>query len=488
MDDKKENVARIVGDDNVLDNMENLDIYSRDHSLSIQIKPMFIVRPKNSSEVQKIVYWANQSGTALVPMSSGPPHFHGSAVPSTPEAVIVDLSRMKNILQIDHRNKIVVIEPGVTYSQLQPQLAEEGLRLSAPLIPKSNKSVVASLLEREPSLIPRYHWTPLDPLRCLEVIWGDGNKMLTGDASLLDPYEKARTDKPSPLSPTGPGQTDFYHLISGSQGSMGIVTWASIKCETRPKLHKLFFVPSKTLHDLVDFVYRILKLRLGDEIFLLNNVSLASILAEEVDQINELKEVLPPWIAFLGIAGRNMLPQEKVKYQETNIMETAKKYNLHPVNEIPGAKDHEIMEALFKPYREPYWKLRYKGFWRDILFLTTLDKTPEFTRTLLSLAEEYEYPLSDINVYIQPIRQGVNCHCEFGIPYSRETATEITKIKDFFKKASEELFKKGAYFSRPYGVWANMSYNRDAQTTILLKRIKSIFDPHNIMNPGKLCF
>ena len=38
------------------------------------------------------------------------------------------------------------------------------------------------------------------------------------------------------------------------------------------------------------------------------------------------------------------------------------------------------------------------------------------------------------------------------------------------------------------GIWADMAYNRDAQTTILLKKVKGLFDPNNVLNPGKLCF
>jgi FAD/FMN-containing dehydrogenase len=50
------------------------------------------------------------------------------------------------------------------------------------------------------------------------------------------------------------------------------------------------------------------------------------------------------------------------------------------------------------------------------------------------------------------------------------------------------MLRQGAFFSRPYGIWANMAYNRDAQTTEVLRKLKDIFDPHNVMNPGKLCF
>jgi FAD/FMN-containing dehydrogenase len=47
---------------------------------------------------------------------------------------------------------------------------------------------------------------------------------------------------------------------------------------------------------------------------------------------------------------------------------------------------------------------------------------------------------------------------------------------------------KGAYFSRPYGPWAEMMYNRSGNYTKTLQEIKAEVDPRAIMNPGKLCF
>ena len=53
---------------------------------------------------------------------------------------------------------------------------------------------------------------------------------------------------------------------------------------------------------------------------------------------------------------------------------------------------------------------------------------------------------------------------------------------------SEALIKQGAYFSRPYGIWADIVYNRDAANKEMIRTIKGIFDPNNVLNPGKLCF
>ena len=269
---------------------------------------------------------------------------------------------------------------------------------------------------------------------------------------------------------------------------MGIVTWASVKCEILPKVHKLFFVPAEKLDDLIDCAYKLLRLRLGDEFLLLNNSNLAYLLENEANGIRALRKELPPWVIIIGIAGRDILPEERVEVQEKNIRDIVQQFGLHLVSVIPGARSGQVLDALMRPSRQPYWKLCYKGGCQDIFFLTLLNKTPEFIKTTYSLAEAVRYSTSEIGIYIQPQHQGVAHHCEFSLPYAPGDKTEMTKIKELFTKASQELINQGAYFSRPYGMWANMVYNRDAQSTIFLEEIKEIFDPNHVLNPGKLCF
>jgi FAD/FMN-containing dehydrogenase len=107
---------------------------------------------------------------------------------------------------------------------------------------------------------------------------------------------------------------------------------------------------------------------------------------------------------------------------------------------------------------------------------------------MYSLAEAQNYPSLDIGIYIQPVHQGASCHCEFSLPYDPDIKADVAKVKALFTRASEELLKQGSFFSRPYGIWADMAFNRDAQTKEVLKMVKEIFDPNNVMNPGKLCF
>jgi FAD/FMN-containing dehydrogenase len=483
------NLTEIIGKQKVISKPEVLDRYSHDNSFTPPMRPRLVVQPLNAGDVQKVVMWANQTGTPLVPVSSGEPHFRGDTVPSVPEAVIVDLSGMDNIIRIGRRNRMVIIEPGVTYPQLQPALAEQGLRLSTPLLPRQSKSVVASLLEREPRLVPKYSYTLPEPLRCLEVVWGNGEILRTGEAGGYYPTLEQQWEMGlAQVFSGGPGQVDYYRLVSGAQGSMGIVTWASVKCEILPKVHRSFFIPADSLTDLIECAYRLLRVRLGDDFLVLNGANLATILSGDANGIQDLKDKLPPWAIIMGIAGRDLFPEEKVDFQEKDTRDIVQQLGLKLLPEVSGIGGDQVMSTMLNPSPEPYWKLAYKGACQDIFFMTTLDKVPGFVDTVLAAANAARYPASDMGIYLQPQHQGTSCHCEFNLPYDSGNKIETDRVRELLETASEALIRQGAYFSRPYGVWADMVYNRDARNREMVRTVKKIFDPNNILNPGKLCF
>jgi FAD/FMN-containing dehydrogenase len=488
MDAKKARLVEVLGPDRVLDSPMIGESFSLDQHLRPPMRPSFRVKPRNVEEVQEIVLWANETGTPLVPVSSGDPHLRGATLPTAAEAVIVDLSEMKRILKIDRRNRLTLIEPGVTYSQLQPELQKHGLRMIMPLLPRRDKSVVASLLEREPVISPRYQWNLHEPLRSLEIVWGNGEKFYSGSGTFRGERDEDWEQGLVPVQGPGPGQLDFYKLVSGAQGSMGIVTWASVKCEVYPEFRKLFLVPAERLDDLIGFTYRLLRFRFCDELFIVNDACLAYILARGVDGIESLRDTLPPWTVVAGITGGHILPRQRVEGQEQDVREVAQEFGLTLVPAVPGCRRGELKKLIPHPSAEPYWRLGYKGGSQELFFLTTLDKTPGYVATMQAAAIERGYPVPDIGVYLQPVHQGVGCHCEFALPFSRDSQAEVLRTAALFRDASQRLFSQKAYFSRPYGIWADMVYNADARTTMVTQKVKTIFDPNHVMNPGKLCF
>ena len=179
----EDELVKIVGAGKVSHEQATLTEYSQDMSFVNTVKPECVVKPRNAGDVEKIVNLAKKTLTPLVPVSSGPPHFRGDTVPGIGGAVIVDLSGMKKIIHIDRLNRVAMFEPGVTFDELIPAVAKEGLRLNLPLLPRKTKSVAGSMLEREPVVMPKYHWDIGDPLACVEVIFGTGDMFRTGAAA-----------------------------------------------------------------------------------------------------------------------------------------------------------------------------------------------------------------------------------------------------------------------------------------------------------------
>jgi FAD/FMN-containing dehydrogenase len=141
----KEKLASIVGAANVKYEQAALDEYSSDMSFVNPVRPLCVVKPKNAEDIQKLVKLANETSTPLVPVSSGPPHFRGDTVPGIGGAVIVDLSKMKKIINVDRARRVAMVEPGVTFGELIPAAEKEGIRLNMPLLPRKSKTVVGSI-------------------------------------------------------------------------------------------------------------------------------------------------------------------------------------------------------------------------------------------------------------------------------------------------------------------------------------------------------
>ncbi len=487
METMKQSLIKIVGAGNVIDNPDVLESYSKDQSFATAMKPWFVAKPENAAQVQELVKWANESKTPLVPISSGAPHFKGDSVPSVPQSVIVDLSGMNKILNISRQQRMVVIEPGVTYGQLQAALAEKGLTLSTSIAPRATKSVVTSVLEMEPRLNCVHQFNYTEPLRCTEVTFGDGNQIFTGEAGNgpKDLPKQIEAEKFQVMS-NGPNMTDLVRMVVQAQGSMGIVTWASLKCELLPSISKMRLVPAKKSVDLEDFVYKVIKVRFSDKLYVMNKAYLASLLGDTAEKIDELKKDLPNWTAAVGISGDILLPEMKVKAQEQDISDFAQAFGLQLLSKVPGATGEEVLTKSINPSGEKYWKQTAKGAFQDIFFITTLDRTSRFIDAMYEMAIEAGYPTEDIGIYIQPQHMGTSVHLEFSMPYDPDDSKEASKVKALYQKASKEMSKLGGYYARPYDIWSRIQLNKDAQSYSILKRLKDIYDPNNIMNTGKL--
>ncbi len=483
---QREQLTNLVGAGNALDDPNLLSAYSRDHSFTPTRQPTFVVKPSNVDQVKELIKLAVETQTPLIPVSSGEPRFRGDTVPRM-GGTIVDMSSMKEIKVVDRKERVAMIEPGVTFGQLQPALASEGLRLPTPLCPRATKSVVASCLEREPHIIPKYHLDHSDPLLCNEIVFGTGDVFRTGDAVGPGTIEEQQAAGRFQKVPYGL-QMNVNQIIQGAQGSFGIVTWSTVRCEVLPRLQEPFLAGSEDLAQLLELAYRMVRQRLGDEIFILNATHLALLIGRDTEETGRLKAELPTWNLVFCIAGYQHRPEGRIDYQEKDIFEIAKNLGVPIQETLCGVSAERVLDRAANPSPEPYWKLRGGGGCQDIPFISPMEKVPGLVEVMKQEAATSRFPLSNLGVYIQPVCQGHGHHCEFSLFYDAGDETERTRTRDLYLSSAGALMDQGAFFSRPYDLLAERVINRDAASRDALRTLKAIFDPDNIMNPGKLCF
>jgi FAD/FMN-containing dehydrogenase len=483
----KQALIKIVGAANVSDAPAALLAYSRDFSLSAPRTPNYIARPKNTGEVQKIVRLANENSIPIVPCSSGI-HFNGNTIPNL-GGIMLDLRRMNKILEVDFDNKMVRVEPGVTWAQLQSEVARHKMMGLCPLLPHPLKSVLTSHLEREPMLIPKFEYA--GSLVTLEVVFADGQAFRTGSACVPGFPDKSLAEG---VNPGGPGYLSYNWLIQGAQGTMGVVTWAKVKMAPRPRIDKTFFIPFEQLEDAVQLVYNVQRRMLGEECLILNSVNLATILARKWPQdYDNLRRILAPWTVILVSGGGWRRPEEKIEYEEEGLREAAAELHIPELpTSLPGLPgiERELPGMLRNawPEKKTYWKFASRGACQDIFFYTTLNYTPDLTEAMSRVAADNGYCIDDIGIYIQPMEYGRSCHFECSFPYNPGDADDVAMVSNLYAEAAETAIAMGGYFSRPYGLVADMVYDKAGSYTAALKKVKQVLDPNNIMSPGRLCF
>jgi len=486
----KDDLAKIVGAKNVLDDPAKMAPYAESRSLFVPPRaPNYVVRVRSAAEIQKIVELANEKKVPVVPASSGV-HLNGNAV-AMQGGILVDLSGMKRIEEVDERNRKVRIEAGVTWSELGPELAKHEFMTMNPLLPHAQSSVVTAWLERQPALNPRFEFG--EPISSMEMIWPTGEIFRTGTASSVG-YGREGNFADGGY-PYGPGPIDPIRLLQGAQGTMGIVTWANIKTEYLPKVNKAFFIGFDSLSCLTEAIYAIQRRRIGNECLALSDLNLATILAGDMDSdFPKLLDSLPPWALLLVLGGPRWFPEEKIGYEEEALRELqASVFPASPLSEvIPGYGSTAVLPRLLRrpwPEDRTYWKWRYLGACEDLFFITKLGRASEFVSAVEEAASLSGFDPGCIGVYIQPIENAAGAHIEFNFYYDPEDDVQVSALRAAYPAAVDAALDLEAHFTRPCNrVVADKAYEKAASYTALLKQTKAIFDPNGIMNPGKLCF
>ncbi len=480
-----EKLKSVLSSENISFDDDILEAYSKDLSFADPCKPGCVVFPETTEEIKEVVEIARSSLIPLIPVSSGEPRFRGDTVPSM-GGIMVDLGKMKKIIRIDRTDKVVMVEPGVNFSQLREAVEKEDMKIMTPLCPRGNKSVLASALEREPHIIPKYHLDHSEPMLCSELVLGTGDIYRTGDAAgpgtIEEQWEAGRKQK-NPMS----FWSDEFRYFQASQGNFGILSWTVLRCEVLPTIVKPCLAWSEKIEDIMELGHQLVRRRLGDEIFILDKHAFALLIGKDEGEIESLQERLPSWILFYNLAGYEFCPEERIAYQEKDVKKIAQTMGIHSDQSILEISAHRVLKTANGTCDQP-WRLKMNGGCQEIPFIASFNDISNLISVMQSACIEYDFPLKNLNVYIQPVCQGHGHHCEFSLSYDPDNSRQADNVKSLYMEASSRLMNKGAFFSRPYDLLAQSVLNRDGASRDALKTIKRIYDPDGIMNPGKLCF
>lgn len=241
-------LKEIVGDGNVIIDSDLLSQYETTTFSTSQRVPL-VVLPASTEEVQAVVKVANHHRLPLYPVSRGRNWGLGSRVPFTTGCCVVDLKRMNRILEIDEKNAVMTVEPGVTFQQAADALEALNSKLFLSAIGgPPDSSVLANALERGDGVGPAGDRAK----HCcgLEVVLPTGERLDTG----LAVFKKSLTKSLS-LFGLGPAVEGLFF-----QSNLGIVTKMSVYLSHRPPAFQCVALAVKSEDELLRAIAEIRKL------------------------------------------------------------------------------------------------------------------------------------------------------------------------------------------------------------------------------------
>lgn len=452
--------------------------------------PLGIAHPHTEEQVTELVRWANAHDVAMVPVSSlgGPRRRRDTALDGP--ALVVDLSRMARMIHADARDAIAVIEPGLTFAAFDQLLRPYGLRSFKPLLPRGSKSVLATYLEREPTIAPRDHWDSTDPLAALSITFGSGETFRTGGASIPGTLEENLARGNRQMMASGPVCTDYTRVLLGSQGTLGIVSWASIYCERIPAREAPRFYGADDYAAVAEFARLLLLRQLGTHVFILDRVQAAAALGwsgAAFDRIDGAGSGVPRWLLYVNVTAPDESPDECMAWQLHDLALLAGQAGVRLLDTLEGLSADALAQRLAAPPAAPF-KDGPRGAHREVFCLSQLDRVPTLlaaAQPLLTDARQRSDGAIVAGVYVQPTLQGSACHVDFTLLH---TVSQAARAAELEQQLVQCLADAGGFLSRPYGRWSEVAYRRDPSIVPYLRKVKDIFDPKHLLNPNRLCY
>lgn len=214
----------------ILDSAEDRAAHSQDHTEDLQFLPDCVALPENAQEVAAVMTWAHAHHIPVTPAGAWT-GLSGGALP-VQGGVSLSTKRLNRILTIDELNHQIVVEPGVIVQEMQEAVEAKGLFYAVDPASRGTCTIGGNLAENSGGPRAVKYGVTKDWVLNLEVVLADGTLIETG----------ANTLKNS----TGYNLTQ---LMVGSEGTLGIITKATLKLLPLPPFNALLLVPFESASD-----------------------------------------------------------------------------------------------------------------------------------------------------------------------------------------------------------------------------------------------
>jgi glycolate oxidase len=449
-------LSSIVGDENVSLSSEDLEKHSIDESPLKPHPPSVVVKPSTTHHVSEIMKLASQNRIPVTPQGSRT----GLSGANHPVygGIALDMEGMNKILELDEDNLMITVEPGVYVMDVHAAAAEMGL-LYPPDPGENSGTIGGNINTNAGGMRAMKYGVTRDFVNGIEVVLPRGEVVEMGGKVVKDS--------------TGYSLID---LIIGSEGTLGVVTKATLRLVPKPLYTALIYAPFESVDDAAKAVSEIIKRKVAP--FALEFMTGHAVQTIERYLERKLPDNSHPAYLIVGVESND---EEQLMASLESAGEACLELGAVEVYLAETQKQQDEMWEARKAMADAYDAF-YDVDEADIC--VPRSKVPEFVRLAMPLEEKY-------GVILVPVGHAGDGNIHWNVVRKEQGDEEwLQTIEGSIEDLIQLSISLGGTVSGEHGL--GFTKKRflplkvgDTQVE-LMKGIKKLFDPENIMNPGKV--
>jgi FAD/FMN-containing dehydrogenase len=448
----------IVGAANVLTSPGDTGPYFTDWRKQYTAAAECVVRPANTGEVSRVVALCAGENVAVVPQGGNTGLSGGSVPTGARREIVLSLSRMNRIRELDALNDTITVEAGCVLAAVQRAADDEGRFFPLSLAAEGSCQIGGNLSTNAGGVNVLRYGMARDQVLGLEVV--------LPDAQVWDGLRALRKDN------TG---YDLKQLFLGAEGTLGIITAAVLRLHPKPTAGATAWIALDSPRRAIELLAALRK-RLGDRLSafeLVSRACLEAVLAHSKDLRDPLAAVHPWYVlAELADSGEAAVLRERVEHA------------LAACAERGALRDAVLAQSVAQAgtlwrIRETIPEAQFTNVKHDISVPVSL--TPELIERL-GAALGAAFP--GVRPYVFGHLGDGNLHYNVGPESLLERRAEVNRI------VYDAVSRLGGSISAEHGLGQlkreEILRHKSALEIELMRTLKRALDPKNLMNPGKV--